>query len=714
LPPGVTLSASGQLAGTPASAGTYPVSVTVTDSSVPPLAASAPVNLKVNDSAITVAPASPPTGALNYAYPGFAFSASGGSPPYTWAATGVLPPGLTLGPDGALSGTPTQAGTFSFSVVATDSAPAPEKGPALAVQVTINSVPPLVLSASPAPPPAVDGAAYPPFNFGASGGVPPLHWSITGGNLPPGIALGANDGSLSGTPTSLGTSKFTVTVADSAAPMPATSWLPFSITVGAPPPPVIAYSEPPTATVGVAYGPFQFAASNGLAPLAWSETPALTFGLTLSPSGALFGTPNANAAGWYPIKLNVADALNQQATPVPVIVRVSLPHAGSFTTLPTQLTIPRAGHTATLLLNSGKVLIVGGGNGVADSSAELYDPGTGNFTATAGSMIAARIYHTATLLNDSSLANYGKVLILGGSSGPTAELFDPGTELFTATGSMARARTSPTATLLAPSGPNHGKVLIVGGNTTPGDQVAELYDPASGTFSDTGSTTILRSGHTATLLTVGPLAGEVLIAGGSDSATAELYNPSSGTFTPTGSMTVARSGHTATALGAPDSGLNGDVLVVGIDGSTELFDPGSQTFTAVGSVDPPSTVGISGHTATLRDDGTVLVAGGYAEWPVWRRAIVHYPWYGNCVRAGALPRSTALSGLFAPESEGFTTTTLNAPRDGHTATALEDASHSVLIVGGIDHTLGFSTRTYCSNFGPPHSATPLSSAEVFR
>src|SRR5262249_55472082 len=162
------------------------------------------------------------------------------------------------------------------------------------------------------------------------------------------------------------------------------------------------------------------------------------------------------------------------------------------------------------------------------------------------------------------------------------------------------------ATLLAPSGPNAGKVLIAGGNiVTFGERVAELYDPASGTFSDTGSTTILRSGHTATLLTVGALAGQVLIAGGSDSATAELYNPATGTFTPTGSMTVPRTGHSATALGAQDGGQNGDVLMVGVDGSTDLFDAGNQKFGAVGSFDPPSAVVITTHTASLRNDGTV-------------------------------------------------------------------------------------------------------------
>src|SRR5262249_33095937 len=156
-----------------------------------------------------------------------------------------------------------------------------------------------------------------------------------------------------------------------------------------------------------------------------------------------------------------------------------------------------------------------------------------------------------------------------------------------------------------------GKVLIVGGNTS-GDQVAELYDPASGAFSDSGSTTILRSGHTATLL----LTGKVLIAGGGTD-TAELYDPATGTFSVTaGAMTATRSGHTATLLGAADGAQNGYVLIIGTDSTADLYDPNMQTFARVGSVASglnnglPIRLPINAHTASLRNDGTVLAAGG--------------------------------------------------------------------------------------------------------
>src|SRR5215469_2110219 len=124
-PPGLTLSASGQLSGKPPRAGTYPFSVTVTDSSMPPVTTSRAVSLKINDSSIVIAAATPPSGYTSNPYPWFGFSASGGSPPYAWKASGALPPGLTLGNNGTVSGIPTEVGTFAFSVTATDSAQQP-------------------------------------------------------------------------------------------------------------------------------------------------------------------------------------------------------------------------------------------------------------------------------------------------------------------------------------------------------------------------------------------------------------------------------------------------------------------------------------------------------------------------------------------------------------------------------------------------------------
>jgi len=162
-------------------------------------------------------------------------------------------------------------------------------------------------------------------------------------------------------------------------------------------------------------------------------------------------------------------------------------------------------HTATLLSN-GKVLVAGGYNGSWLSSAELYDPSTGTWTAT-GSMNTGRTAHTATLLPN------GKVLVAGGwnafASVSHAELYDPAKGTWT-TGMLTTTRYEHTATLL----PN-GKVLVAGGYRDGSLSGAELYDPANGTWTNTVALTTARNWHTATLLPN----GKVLVAGGwSDSS----------------------------------------------------------------------------------------------------------------------------------------------------------------------------------------------------
>jgi hypothetical protein len=290
-------------------------------------------------------------------------------------------------------------------------------------------------------------------------------------------------------------------------------------------------------------------------------------------------------------------------------IEVYDPGIGTFTEIVGDDGAGVYGHTATLLQN-GEVLLAGGfvnsvwdygGSSSSANGAGLYDSATGVFSGT-GNMTANRGDHTATLL-----AN-GKVLIAGGADqDPTgtglasAELYDPSTGTFTQTGSMAVGRFLHTATLL-----QNGKVLIVGGAlTSASDPVAtaEVYDPSTGIFTMTGAMATARERHTATFLAD----GRVLIVGGTTStgatATAEVYDPSTGSFSVTGSMAEARTFHTATLL------PNGTVLVAGggdENSTAEVYDPATGSFSVTGGME----IGRSGHTATLLPNGSVLVAGG--------------------------------------------------------------------------------------------------------
>ncbi len=332
---------------------------------------------------------------------------------------------------------------------------------------------------------------------------------------------------------------------------------------------------------------------------------------------------------------------------------------GGTWTMTGSLITARLSHTATLLPN-GKVLVAGGSDSdfFNVGSAELYDPATGIWTATG---FGGGSVHPATLLPN------GKVLVEGGYDRDngfaftSAFLYDPATGTWTATGLLATGRFNHTATLL----PN-GTVLVAGGLDSDFFLLAsaELYDPTSGNWTTTGSMGTARFRHTATLLPN----GKVLVAGGFDLTSAELYDPATGTWTPTGSLATGRDFHTATLL------PNGKVLVVagyngGLLASAELYDPTSGNWTTTGSL----ALAREQHTATLLSDGTVLVAGGQ----------------GASGDLSSAELYDAVTGTWAA------TGSLATPRDNHTATLLPDGK--VLAAGGYNFAM----------------ATALSSAELY-
>jgi len=317
---------------------------------------------------------------------------------------------------------------------------------------------------------------------------------------------------------------------------------------------------------------------------------------------------------------------------------------------------PRDAHAALVI--GGRVLIIGGRTnpgGTTTARTEFFDPVSSQFTAT-GSMAGSRSFFPPVVLDN------GKVLAAGGYRQSTfgrtirvAELFDPTSGTWTATGSMEATREQHTATKLA-----NGHVLIAGGFSNNVILAsAEIYDPATSRFSVTGKMRATRFGHTASLT-----GGQVLVIGGRTTgdvsrALTEFFG--AGAWTEGPRLRQDRYRHTATTL--PD----GRILITGgyssshanTLASAEIYNPLDKTFRLL-----PATMSDTrmDHTVTLLPDGRVLIAGGWSS----------------------VKKSTVASvDIFDPAAEAFTAIApLPVSRHEHTATLLPDGK-TVLVAGGL-------------------------------
>jgi hypothetical protein len=309
LPAGMTLaSASGVISGTPTASGTSNFTVTVSDSGNPAQTKSAATSIVVAPNLLTITTSLLSTGTAGTAY-SQALQASGGTPGYTWSITsGSLPTGLTLASTtGVISGTPTASGTSNFTVTVSDSgSPAQTKSAATSIVVggTVLGITSSTLAAG------TNAAAYSQ-TLQASGGTPGYTWSISAGSLPAGLTLAASSGVISGTPTTNGTSNFTVTVSDSGNPAQtksaATSIVVAAKTLA------VASSTLAAGTNGTPYSQ-TLLATGGTPGYTWSiSAGSLPAGLTLaSASGVISGTPTASGTSNFTV--TVSDSGNPAQT----------------------------------------------------------------------------------------------------------------------------------------------------------------------------------------------------------------------------------------------------------------------------------------------------------------------------------------------------------------------------------------------------------------
>ncbi|MED5594682.1 putative Ig domain-containing protein [Janthinobacterium sp. P210006] len=305
LPAGLSLNAAtGVLSGTTNVAGSFTFSLKATDSSTgasAPFSATNSYSVTIAAPVIAVAPGTLPAAAAATVY-SQQLTASGGVGPYAYTvSSGSLPAGITLNSNGLLSGTPTAAGNFTFTVQAAD---AHLFTGTQSYSLVISSA---ALSLTPATLPNPTAEAAYTATLTAAGGTAPYIYSVSSGSLPVGLSLNAATGVLSGTTNVSGSFTFSLRASDSStgtgAPFSASN----SYTVNVASPTIsVTPNTLPAASVATAYSQ-QLSASGGVGPYAYTvSSGSLPAGLTLSSSGLLSGTPTAG--GSFTMNVQAADA----------------------------------------------------------------------------------------------------------------------------------------------------------------------------------------------------------------------------------------------------------------------------------------------------------------------------------------------------------------------------------------------------------------------
>jgi Putative Ig domain/Bacterial pre-peptidase C-terminal domain len=407
LPPGLTLSADGELSGVPSSFGLFIFTVTCTDAAGSSVTKNVSVRINQQISIVTL------SGAWTVSQPGYnqTIATLGGTAPDTFSSTGTLPPGVTLSTDGVLTGTPTTLGRYTFTVTATDSTGISGSG---TITITIN------------PPPQFATSNSATWTAGllisqaltATGGTGVKTFSAVTASLPPGINVLAF-GNLSGTPTTVGTYMFTITATDQAG---ATATQLFTMVVN--PAVAVGPATLPNWTINRPGYSQTFTAMGGTGSLTLSESGTLPAGLTLTGGTTLSGTPTA--VGSYTFSFTAKDSLgatSSQSYTVVINPAVSLPTISlpaDTANVAYSYTITATGGTGALALTISNIMGAIPGLNVAVTAAGSLAitgtptvAGTETFTVTATDMLGSMssqdytvVVNPGVLITTSSLANW--------------------------------------------------------------------------------------------------------------------------------------------------------------------------------------------------------------------------------------------------------------------------------------------------------------------
>jgi hypothetical protein len=657
LPAGLNLNGAGTISGTPTTAGTANFTATVKDSSNQ--TASKALSISVAPPPLTVTTTTLPNGTVGAAY-SQTLAASGGTGGYTWSiSAGALPAGLSLSAAGAISGTPTTAGTANFTANVSDSS-----SQSASKALSISVAPAALTVTTTSLPNGTVGAAYSQ-TLAASGGTGGYTWSISAGALPAGLSLSAA-GTVSGTPTTTGTANFTATVKDSSNQSASKA---LSISV-APAALTVTTTSLASGTVGAAYSQ-TLAASGGTGGYTWSISPGtLPAGLTLSAAGTISGTPTT--AGTANFTATVKDSSSQSAS-----------KALSISIAPATLTV------TTTALPNGTV-------GAAYSQTVAASGGTGGYTwsissgalpeglnlsavgAISGTPTTAGTANFTATVSDSSSQSASKALSI--SVAPAA-LTVTTTSLASGTVGIAYSQT------LTASGGTGGYAWSISTGTLPPGLNLSAAGTISGTPTTAGTTNLTvqvkdssgaAAGKPLTIAIAAPpltITSAVLAAGEQGAAYLQVLAATGGTGSYTWSITggTLPTGLTMDASGrisGTPTGATASFTVQVADGAGATA---SKTFTLPLAPGPgfisPATLA-TGVVGTAYD-AALAIAGGQTP-------------YSFSVVSGQLPPGLALNGsghvAGTPSQAGSFSFVLQA-RDG--AGAQTQATFTIPIVIGL-------------------------------
>ena len=471
LPAGLSLSSSGAITGNPTTAGTSNFTAKVTDNNSQ--TATQALSITVNPSALSITTSSLPSGTVGTAY-STSLVATGGTTPYTWSmSTGSLPAGLSLSSTGAITGTPTTAGTANFTVQVADSG---SQTSTKALSITVNPTA-LTITTSLLPSGTV-GTTY-SSTLTATGGTTPYTWSIASGSLPAGLSVDPNTGAITGTPSAAGISSFTVQVTDSSSPAQSTTQA-LSITI----------NPSPSA---------DFTVSATLATITVPVNSSGTDTITVTPSGGYTGNVSLSLSG-LPRRTSSSFTVN----PISIVDTNS---GSSGLTISTNKRTTEGSYNLSLTATDGTlsktinlVLVVGTPStpdfsisaSPSSQSVTAGSPTSYNVSISGSGGFSDSVTLNATGLPTGASATFGTNPVSGGSGTSTMNVTTsgsttPGTYPITITGTSTSVTHSTTVTLtvVSPGGggdfslsASPGSETIRGGGTA---TYTISVTPASGT-----------------------------------------------------------------------------------------------------------------------------------------------------------------------------------------------------------------------------------------